>query len=248
MNRPSTARLLATVLAVTTVTAGCGLKSEATDSLKSTGAAGGAAVANTGTGAGAAGVPAPAGSAAPGSGGTVAAGPAGSGTTAGSTTGSSSTTSTSGTTTTGGGRGGGGGATTTTGGACGTPSGGDTTGITSSTINIGLHAPLTGTGTPFPNSSFQAGAGTFWEQPGHTVCGRKVQVEFQDDTYTPAGATQRLQPDGQARLPRRRRRRHRPDPGLRDDARHPAHSVCRTCRRASPTTAWTGSATTSRSP
>src|SRR5205823_8842736 len=44
------------------------------------------------------------------------------------------------------------------------------------------------TGTPFPNSSFQAGAATYWQQPGHTVCGRHVQVEFKDDTYTPSGA------------------------------------------------------------
>jgi hypothetical protein len=35
------------------------------------------------------------------------------------------------------------------------PSNGDTTGITKSTINIGLHAPLTGTGTPFPTESFR---------------------------------------------------------------------------------------------
>jgi hypothetical protein len=75
-----------------------------------------------------------------------------------------------------------------TGGACGVPHGGNTTGLTASTINIGLHAPLTGTGTPFPNSSFQAGAQTFWNQPGHTVCGRHVQVDFRDDTYTPSGA------------------------------------------------------------
>jgi hypothetical protein len=47
-----------------------------------------------------------------------------------------------------------------------------------------------GTGTPFPNNSFQAGAGTFWKQPGHTVCGRQVTVEFQDDQYTPAHARQ----------------------------------------------------------
>lgn len=71
---------------------------------------------------------------------------------------------------------------------CGVPSGGDTTGITKTTINIGLHAPLTGTGTPFPNSSFQKGAQVFFDQPQNKVCGRKVQVDFEDDTYTPDGA------------------------------------------------------------
>src|SRR6185312_309855 len=74
--------------------------------------------------------------------------------------------------------------------ACGTPHGGSTTGVTASTINVGIHAPLTGTGTPFPNNSFKAGAQVFWDQPGHTVCGRKVQTDFQDDQYTPAHARQ----------------------------------------------------------
>jgi branched-chain amino acid transport system substrate-binding protein len=99
------------------------------------------------------------------------------------------------TTTTGGGRTGGGDTNGGTnqppapGGPCGLPHGGTTTGITANTLNIGLHAPLTGTGTPFPNSSFQAGSQVFWDQKGHDVCGRHVQVEFKDDTYTPSGAT-----------------------------------------------------------
>jgi hypothetical protein len=74
--------------------------------------------------------------------------------------------------------------------ACGAPHGGGTTGISASQINVGIHAPLTGTGTPFPNNSFKAGAQVFWDQPGHTVCGRKVQTDFQDDQYTPAHARQ----------------------------------------------------------
>ncbi len=69
------------------------------------------------------------------------------------------------------------------------PTGGSTTGVSATTIDIGLHAPLTGTGTPFPNSSFVEGAAKFFQQPGISVCGRRVVTDFQDDTYTPAGAT-----------------------------------------------------------
>src|SRR5206468_2062146 len=148
----------------------------------------GAAAGTTGAG----GVPGASAAGVPGAPGAVAGGPSGGlpgapGSTAGGTT---TTGGTAGGSATSGGTAGGGttGATGATGGACAAPSGGTTPGITASTVNIGLHAPLTGTGTPFPNSSFQAGAGIFWQQPGHTVCGRKVQVEFKDDTYTPAGA------------------------------------------------------------
>ena len=188
MTAPRTGRLFAASLALMGLTAACGLKSEATDSLKApagttaagTTATGTTGTTSTGTAGAAGGVSGAAGTTA--AGGTVAAG--GTTTAGGTTAGGAPTTSS----------GGNGGTTTAsgpapaTGSACGTPSGGDTTGITSSAINIGLHAPLTGTGTPFPNSSFQKGSGVFWDQPGHTVCGRKVHVEFQDDTYTPAGA------------------------------------------------------------
>ncbi len=71
--------------------------------------------------------------------------------------------------------------------ACST-AGGDATGITATDINIGLHAPLTGTGTPFPNSSFVEGSKIFWKNPAHKVCGRNVNIDFEDDTYTPDGA------------------------------------------------------------
>ena len=180
MNRPRTGiRLLAGAIALSSLTAACGLKPDATASLKTApgaGAAGNALAGSTPGGATAPGGTAP--GAVPGSssGGTLAGGSSLGGTASGGTT--------SGSTTTGG---------TTqpaAGGACGVPHGGTTTGVTSSTLNIGVHAPLTGTGTPFPNSSFQAGAAKFWEQPGHEVCGRKVQVEFQDDQYTPASARQ----------------------------------------------------------
>jgi len=190
MTSPRTrVRLAASVLLLTAVTAACGLKPEATDSLKAPN--GGVAAAGTTVG----GVPtdgSTAGAAAAGgaaSGAAVAGGPAGSvpgGTTAAGGAGGTSTSTTSGSSH--------GGKTSNTAAgsaaACGVPSGGDTTGVTSSNINIGLHAPLTGTGTPFPNSSFQKGAGVFWQQPGHEVCGRKVTVEFKDDTYTPSGARQ----------------------------------------------------------
>ena len=185
MTAPRTGRLLAASLALMGLTAACGLKSESVDSLKSTN---GQAASATGTGTtGTTGTPG-----APGTVGSVpgASGSGGSTTLAGGSTGTTGTTGPTGTTGTTGTTGSTGGSTSqpATGSACGTPTGGDTTGITATKINIGLHAPLTGTGTPFPNSSFKAGAGTFWAQPGHTVCGRQVQVEFQNDTYTPAGA------------------------------------------------------------
>ncbi|MFL6238725.1 MAG: ABC transporter substrate-binding protein [Actinomycetes bacterium] len=169
---------MAGIVAMLFVSAGCGLKPDAVDSLKASGAGGGGlgtAAGDTGNG-GAPGATAP--------GGSTVSGPSGvSGGSGGAANGPSGTASTgpNGTTLTG---------TGPTGGTqtCGVPTGGTTTGITSSTINIGLHAPLTGTGTPFPNNSFKQGANTFWQQPGHTVCGRKVQVDFQDDGYTPSGA------------------------------------------------------------
>ncbi|HEU5033868.1 MAG TPA: ABC transporter substrate-binding protein, partial [Mycobacteriales bacterium] len=193
MTSPRTsARLAAAVLAATALTAACGLKPEATDSLKATGAqlpaAGNAA---------AGGVPAPGGTTAPvpgaslpggsdvGGGGAVAGGAGG--VSAGSSGGAAGSGGSTGSTAPGG-HVGSKPVAQPAAGSCGVPHGGTTTGITNSTINIGLHAPLTGTGTPFPNNSFKAGAGTFWQQPGHTVCGRKVNVEFQDDTYTPSGA------------------------------------------------------------
>ena len=194
---PSTARLqkVGLVACLVLLTAACGLKTSAVDNLKSAGSAqsaGGSTgvVGGGGGGTGSGGLPSSTtGTALPGTGGgstgTVLPGTTGGGT--GGSTGSSSTSGTSGTTgaSTSGSTGSTG---STSGGACGVPTGGDTTGITKSTINIGLHAPLTGTGTPFPNSSFQKGAQVFFDQPANTVCGRKVKVDFEDDTYTPQGA------------------------------------------------------------
>jgi hypothetical protein len=184
MSHARSYRLLAGALAASAVlTTACGLKPEATASLKATGGAAGTAGATGAPGTGTApGANTPGGAVpgAPGAPGSIALGPGGT-TTGGSSAGG--TVSGPGTQA--------GGSTTTTGNvSCGTPHGGSTTGVTAGTINVGIHAPLTGTGTPFPNSSFQAGAQVFWDQPGHTVCGRKVQTDFQDDQYTPAHARQ----------------------------------------------------------
>src|SRR3954454_980131 len=186
MNRPRTGiQLLAGAIALTSLTTACGLKPDATATLKS-GSPAAIAAANNGvpgapgssTVPGGTTLPGAGSPGAPAAGSTVAGGAPGSVVTGGTNSGGSTGTNTST------------GSQSTTGGACGLPHNGTTTGVTASTINIGVHAPLTGTGTPFPNSSFQAGAGTFWQQPGHQVCGRKVQVEFKDDTYPPAGARQ----------------------------------------------------------
>ncbi|MDX6284964.1 MAG: branched-chain amino acid transport system substrate-binding protein [Frankiales bacterium] len=171
MTPMSPRRALAAGVAVLLLAAGCGLKTGATDSLAVSGTVGGNGAAN---GAGAGGVGGTSGN--NGAGG-VTSGPGGSvggGGVGGSGSGSNGS----------GGNNNPGGGNNLPGG-CAVPSGGNTTGITSSTINIGLHAPLTGTGLPFPNTSFRIGAQKFWDQPGHTVCGRKVHVDFQDDTYKP---------------------------------------------------------------
>lgn len=192
-------RLASCLTGLLVLTSACGLKSNAIDNLKTAQASGGNAALGGGNRA-AAGVGGAAGGAAGGSstatgGGSspLAGGAVGSTGGAASGSGSSGSTGTTGTTGTGaaGGTTGGaagGPAAAKPGGPCGVPTGGDTTGISKTTINIGLHAPLTGTGTPFPNSSFQKGAQVFFNQPKNTVCGRKVQVDFQDDQYTPAGA------------------------------------------------------------
>lgn len=54
------------------------------------------------------------------------------------------------------------------------------TGITASTIYIGLHAPQTGA-APIPLQAFATGAKLFWEN--HTVFGHRVQVIFENDQY-----------------------------------------------------------------
>src|SRR5438067_6729098 len=66
---------------------------------------------------------------------------------------------------------------------------GDTTGITDSTITIGLHAPVTGA-APFPTTSFQDGKDLYfnWLNDHGGINGRKVNVVFEDDGYNPSQA------------------------------------------------------------
>ena len=68
----------------------------------------------------------------------------------------------------------------------GTP--GDSTGISASTIKIGVHAPLTGA-APIPQRSFEAGKDQYWNVVGE-VYGRKIEVIFKDDKYNPSSASQ----------------------------------------------------------
>ncbi|MHB8329510.1 MAG: ABC transporter substrate-binding protein [Acidimicrobiales bacterium] len=60
-------------------------------------------------------------------------------------------------------------------------------GITSTTINIGIHAPETGA-APIPLQAFATGAKLFWEN--HTVFGHQVVMTFMDDQYNPSVARQ----------------------------------------------------------
>ena len=194
--RRSPAALICGLLALSLVTAACGLKPEQRDALKqgTTGAQGGAPGVNGTTGGVNGGL-----------GGTTG----GTTGTALGTTGTTGGFSTTGGTTTGGFSTSGGGTTagTTTGGGttgsttglaaggprkpCDPPAGGNTTGITNSSITIGIHAPQTGTGAPLP-PSFQAGASVYWKT--HKICGRTVNVDFQDDKYTPQTARQVCEP------------------------------------------------------
>ena len=76
-------------------------------------------------------------------------------------------------------------------GKCQTLANDQSTGVTASTINIGIHAPQTGTGAPLP-PSFADGAAVYWKS--HKICGRTVNVDFQDDKYTPPTARQVCEP------------------------------------------------------
>jgi ABC-type branched-subunit amino acid transport system substrate-binding protein len=63
---------------------------------------------------------------------------------------------------------------------------GDSTGVTSDTIAIGIHAPATGAGAPAP--SFDQGKDKYFNFIGPTVNGRAVKVFFEDDGYNPSQA------------------------------------------------------------
>jgi branched-chain amino acid transport system substrate-binding protein len=88
----------------------------------------------------------------------------------------------------GGGGGGGGGGTT---GSSTTTAGGNTTGITSGSITIGIHAPVTGA-APIEARAFQTGKDVYWNYLSkvkkETVYGRNVRVVFRDDQYNPTTA------------------------------------------------------------
>ncbi len=69
--------------------------------------------------------------------------------------------------------------------------GGTTTGITDTTIKIGLHAPLTGA-APLKAESFNRGQDMYWLRGDDgkpiEIHGRRVEVVFQDDQYNPSHA------------------------------------------------------------
>jgi hypothetical protein len=76
-------------------------------------------------------------------------------------------------------------------GGPGVPTGGDATGVTATTITVGVHAPLTGA-APLKATSFNAGKDLYWKYGNNggpvTIHGRKIQTVFQDDQYNPSHA------------------------------------------------------------
>ncbi|MFN2543174.1 MAG: ABC transporter substrate-binding protein [Actinomycetota bacterium] len=72
------------------------------------------------------------------------------------------------------------------------PSGpGDATGVTATSITIGIHAPLTGA-APVKQTSFESGKDLYWKYGDNgqpvKIFGREVKVIFQDDHYNPSTA------------------------------------------------------------
>jgi hypothetical protein len=175
-------RLAASLVAFALVTTACGLKKEALQSLKQGSSNGGipgeGVLPGSSASPDALGTPGVNGQL-PGSNGQLPGGNGGTGGT-GSTGGNGGTGATGST----GGTGGPGGGVAK---PCDPPTGGDTTGITSTSIRIGVHAPQTGTGAPLP-PSFEKGVQVYWNQKAHYICGRHVIVDFQDDKYTPQTA------------------------------------------------------------
>ncbi|HTL23744.1 MAG TPA: ABC transporter substrate-binding protein [Mycobacteriales bacterium] len=175
MHRPRPSLAVA-VMALTALTAGCGLKQQQLDALNQQGTTTNNGSLTTGgtTGIGST------------TGGTTGL----PGSTGGTTGFSSGTTGFTGTTggTTSGGTGGTSGSTTGSLGEvkCSTM-GKNVPGITPTEIRIGVHAPQTGTGAPLP-PSFADGVQVYWKNPAHKVCGRTVVIDFQDDKYTPQTA------------------------------------------------------------
>jgi branched-chain amino acid transport system substrate-binding protein len=72
----------------------------------------------------------------------------------------------------------------------GAPVSGDRTGITDTTITIGVHAPTTGA-APIESVVFEKGGDVYWrwlESKGQDVLGRQVKVVFRNDEYRPTTA------------------------------------------------------------
>lgn len=70
------------------------------------------------------------------------------------------------------------------------PSGGTATGVSSSGIKIGIHAPITGA-APVPSSSFERGKQLYFnyqKSQGQSVNGRDVTVVSRNDNYNPSQA------------------------------------------------------------
>ncbi len=63
---------------------------------------------------------------------------------------------------------------------------GDATGVTSSTIKIGVHAPVTGAAA-IPQASFERAVGVYFDAVNRAggINGRKVEVLFEDDGFDP---------------------------------------------------------------
>jgi branched-chain amino acid transport system substrate-binding protein len=75
-------------------------------------------------------------------------------------------------------------------GAPGAPQGGgDTTGVTDTTIKIGVHAPVTGAAA-FPQQSFERGIGVYADYINRKggIHGRKLEIHFRDDKFDPGHA------------------------------------------------------------
>jgi branched-chain amino acid transport system substrate-binding protein len=68
---------------------------------------------------------------------------------------------------------------------------GTTTGVTATSIKLGLHAPLTGA-APLKAESFNRGRNAYWLNGADgkpvEIHGRRVEVVFQDDQYNPSHA------------------------------------------------------------
>jgi branched-chain amino acid transport system substrate-binding protein len=67
--------------------------------------------------------------------------------------------------------------------------GGDSTGVTDTTITVGIHAPVTGAAA-FPQRSFERGVGVYAEYINSKggINGRKLRVLFRDDRFDPNAA------------------------------------------------------------